>query len=85
MNCCVNPFAMLGVAGDTSIDSRVASVTVNVVLPVTPSLTADTVVLPAPAVIARPLESAALLTVATAGSDEAQVAWVVRSCVELSV
>ena len=75
---------MLGVAGDTSIDTRVASVTVNVVLPVTPSLVADTVVLPTPAVVARPFEPAALLTVATAPSEEAQVTCVVRSCVELS-
>ena len=84
MNCCVKPFAMLASAGDTSIDTRVGSVTVNVVSPVTPSLVADTVVLPTPAAVARPFEPAALLTVATAVSDEAQVTSVVRSCVELS-
>ncbi len=76
---------MLGVAGDTSIDTRVASVTVNIVSPLTSPLVADTVVLPTPAVIARPFESAALLTIATALSDEDQVTSAVRSCVELSV
>ena len=76
---------MLGAAGDTSIDTRVASVTVNVVSPLTPPLLADTVVLPRPAVVARPFEPAALLTVATALSDDAQVTCAVRSSVELSV
>ena len=66
---------MLGTAGDTSIDTRVASVTVNVVSPVTPPLLADTVVLPRLAVVARPFEPAALLTVATAPSDDAQAYW----------
>ena len=83
MNCCVKPFARLGVAGDTSIDSSVASVTVKVVPPVTPSLAADMVVLPALAVVATPLDPAAS-TVATVASDEVQVTWVVRSCVEPS-
>ena len=60
---------MLGAAGVTSIDTRVASVTVKVVLPVTArQLVADTVVVPTPAVVARPFEPAALLTVATAPS-----------------
>ena len=76
---------MLASVGDTSIDTRVASVTVNVVSPVTPPLVADTVVLPAPAAIARPFEPASLLTVATASLDEAQVTSAVRSCVESSV
>ena len=84
MNCCVKPFTMLGAAGDTSIDTRVA-VTVNVVSPVTPPLIADTVAVPAPTAVARPFESAALLTVATSSSDEAQVTSVVRSWVEPSV
>ena len=75
---------MLGSVGVTSIDTRVASVTVNVVSPVTPPLVADTVVLPAPAAVARPFEPAASLTVATAALDEAQATCVVRSCVELS-
>ena len=64
---------------------QVASVTVNVVLPVTVSLVADTVVLPTPTVVASPFEPAALLTVATALSEDAQVTCAVRSCVELSL
>ena len=76
---------MLGSAGVTAIDTRVARSPSTSSSPVTPPLVADTVVLPAPAAVARPFESAALLTVATASSDEAQVTSVVRSCVELSV
>ena len=76
---------MLGVAGVTSIDTRVASVTVKVVLPVTVALVADTVVEPTPAVVAKPFEPAALLTVAIALSEDAQVTWVVRSCFEVSL
>jgi hypothetical protein len=76
---------MLGVAGDTAIDTRVAAETANVALPVTASLVADTVVLPTPALVARPFEPAALLTVATALSEDTQVTCAVRSCVELSL
>jgi hypothetical protein len=85
VNCCVNPFAMLGVAGDTSMDTSVASVTAKTVLPLTSPLEADKVVLPPPAAVARPFEPAALLTVATAVLEEDQVTWSVRSWVELSV
>ena len=60
-------------------------VTVKVVLPITVSLVADTVVEPTPAVVAKPFEPAALLTVAIVLSEDAQVTWVVRSCVELSL
>ena len=56
-----------------------------VVLPLTVSLVADTVVLPTPAEVASPCESSALLTLATALLEDAQVTCVVRSCVELSV
>ena len=85
MNCCVVPLAMLGVAGVTSIDTRVASVTVNVVLPVTRAAGRRYRGAADDAAVARPFEPAALLTVATAPSDDAQVTWVVRSCVELSL
>ena len=50
-----------------------------------PLLGPDTVVLPMAAVVASPFKPTALLTAATAPSDEAQVTCVVRSCVELSV
>ena len=76
---------MLGAGGVTSIDTKVAAVTVNVVLPVTVSLVADMLVLPTPAVVARPFKAPALLTVATLPSDEAHVTCDVRSCVELSL
>ena len=48
---------MLGAGGVTSIDTKVAAVTVNVVLPVTVSLVADMLVLPTPAVVARPFKA----------------------------
>src|SRR5678809_366323 len=76
---------MLSAAGVTSIDISIASVTVKLVLPLTAPLVADTVVLPTPAVVAKPFEPAALLTVATALSEDVQVTCVVRSCVELSL
>ena len=76
---------MFGAAGVTSIDMRIASITVSVVLPVTVALVADTVVLPTPAVVARPFEPAALLTVATALVLDAHVTCAVRSCVEPSL
>jgi len=59
---------------------RGAGVTVNVALPLTAPLVADTVALPTLAAVARPV----LLNVATASSDESQVASAVRSCVEAS-
>ena len=76
---------MLGIAGVTSMATSVAGVAVNVVLPVTLPLLADTVVLPTAAVVARPFEPAALPTVAAAVLDDAQVTSVVRSCVVPSV
>ena len=76
---------MLGAGGVTSIDTKVAAVTVNVVLPVTVSLVADMLVLPTPAVVARPFKAHALPTVATLPSDEAHVTCAVRSCVEPSL
>ena len=76
---------MLGAAGDTSIHTSVAAVTVNVALPTTASRVADMLALPAPAVVARPFEPAALLTVATATLLDAHVTCAVRSCVEPSL
>ena len=63
---------------------RGAAITVNVASPGFPSLVADTVVLPTLAVVAKPFVPASSLTVATAWLDEAQVASVVRSCVDPS-
>ena len=84
MNCCVVPKAILGVAGVTAMDTRVALLTVNVVAPEMPPIAAVTVVAPALTGMANPLEPTALLTVATPVSEELQVANVVRFCVVLS-
>ena len=73
MNCCVVPLAMLGVAGVTAMDTRVALVTVNVVALEMPPSVAVTVVGPAATEVASPWEPAALLTVALPVSEELQV------------
>ena len=80
VNCFVVPSAILGLVGVTSIDTSVAGVTVSVVLPeIVPDI-ALTAVEPAATGVARPLEPAVLLTVATAAADEVQVTDAVRSC-----
>jgi hypothetical protein len=63
------------------MDTSVAAVTVSVVLPETAPLVALMVVLPAFSADAKP----ALLIVAVAVLDEAQVTLAVRFCVELSL
>jgi hypothetical protein len=57
-----------------------AACTVSIVLPLTPPKVAEMVVLPALAPVANPPVS----MVATVVLEEAQVTWLVRSCVELS-
>ena len=59
-------------------------VTVRTVVPEMLPDIAVIVVKPAATDVARPLEPAALLMVATPAADEIQVTDVVRSCVELS-
>lgn len=76
---------MLGLVGATSIDTRVADVTVRAVLPETLPMAAVMVLEPATKDVARPTDPAALLTDATAVSDELQAASEVRSFVVLSV
>ena len=63
------------------MDTSVAVVTVNVVLPEISPDVAVIVVMPANAEVASPLKPAALLMVATAGAEELQVTDDVRSCV----
>jgi hypothetical protein len=75
---------MLGLAGVTAMDTSVAVVTVSVVDPDIPPDVAVTVVEPAAAEVANPLEPAALLIVAAPVLDEFQVIAVVRFCVVLS-
>ena len=85
VNCCVVPPAMLGFAGITAIDTRVAGVTVKVVDPETAALAAIIVVDPGLTAVANPLEPDALLTEATVVAEEVQATVAVRFCVELSV
>ena len=66
------------------MDTRVAAVTLRVVVPETLPNAAEMVVEPVPAEVARPLEPAALLIDATDPADELQVTCTVRSCTELS-
>ena len=80
LNGSVAPTAMLGVAGVTAIDWRVAALTVSTVEPVMPLSVAEIDEVPA----ATPVANPAALMVATAVVAEAQVTWLVMFCVELS-
>jgi hypothetical protein len=81
VNCCVSPFAMLGFAGVTAMETSAAAFTVSVVLPVMLPEVAEIVVVPAATAVARP--PAAIVAVVVL--DDAQVAVAVRFCVEPSV
>ena len=73
VNCWMAPAGMLGLAGVTDMEERVAEVAVRVVLPeIIPEL-AVMVALPAATAVARPV----LLTIATEVFDELQVTCVV--------
>jgi hypothetical protein len=83
-NCCLVPLPMLGFAGLIEMDTSVAGVTVR---PADPDMLPDaavTVVEPVATAATKPLEPAALLTVATPTLDELQVTAAVRFCVVLS-
>ena len=73
----VAPIRILGAGGEINMEDRVAVITVRVVLPVILPEVAVMLVVPGPIAVTRPL----LLTVATAGVDEVQVTWGVRSWV----
>jgi hypothetical protein len=75
---------MLGLAGVTDMDTRVAGVTIRVVDPEILPDVAVIVVEPAASALANPLEPAALLMVPTAVVAEPQVTAVVKFCVVLS-
>jgi hypothetical protein len=68
------PSTMLGLAGVTAIETRVAAVTVNAVEPEMLPSVAEIVTGPGPTAVAKP----ALLIVAQVVSDEAQVTWLVK-------
>ena len=84
MYCWVVPLAIEADTGVTDIDESVAAVTVRVVEPEMLPDVALIVVVPVATDVARPLEPAALLIVATAVLEELQVADAVRFCVEPS-
>ncbi len=75
---------MLGVAGVTAIDTRLAALTVSVVEPWMLPRLAEIVVEPMATPEARPLVPEALLMVAAAVLEELHVTAFVRFCVELS-
>jgi len=83
LNCCFVPRETLAAPGLTVIDISVSSVTFSVAVPVFPETgsTAVIVVSPAANEMANPLEPAALLTVATAMSEDVHVTDDVKSCV----
>jgi len=77
--------AMLGLVGVTSIDTRVAAVTVRVVDADTVPRVAVIIVEPGPAVVVIPFDPDVLLTVATVVTEELHVTEALMSCTELSV
>jgi hypothetical protein len=83
-NCCLVPLAIDGVAGVTAIETKFAGVTVSVVLPLIPPIAAEMLVLPVVRPLARPFESAAFETVATAAMLDAHVTLSETSWVEAS-
>ena len=85
MNSRLERLVMLGVAGVTAMETKVAGVTVNKVEPEMLPTVAVIVAVPCPALLARPFVPAALLMVATVVSEELQVAAWARGCVEPSV
>ena len=75
---------MLGVVGSIAMDSRVALVTVSVVVPEISPEVAVIVVMPEVIAVAKPEEPLALLMVATPALEVPQTTEAVISCVVLS-
>ena len=84
MNCCW-PLAIDGTAGVTAIETRVAAVTVRVVLPLTAPNVAEMRDVSAATPVASPNESAAFEIVAVAVVAEAQVTLTEMFCVVASL
>jgi hypothetical protein len=84
VSCCAVPSAKIGLAGFIDRDTSAAGVIVSAVESDTLPIVAVSVVRPVAAEVAKPLEPALLLTVATPPSEEFQVTAAVRSCVVLS-
>ena len=72
VNCWLVPRAIEGLAGVTAIETRVAGVTVSVVVPLTEPEVAVIVVVPVPVLVARPKVGEESLTVATFSAEEVQ-------------
>jgi hypothetical protein len=84
VNCWVVPLTILGLVGVSTIEARVAEVTVRVVDPDMLPDVAVIVVEPVSTEVVKPLEPDVLLMVATNSADEYHVTDVVISCVVLS-
>jgi hypothetical protein len=82
MNWDLSPFAILEFAGVTPRETRVAAVTVTVVIPETPPKVAEIIVEPGLVAVVTPFDPEILLTDATVESAELHVTELVRSCVE---
>jgi hypothetical protein len=74
---------MLGLEGVIAVETSVAGITVRLVDPETVPEAAVIIVEPKAIEVARPLDPAALLIVATEGGDELHTTEPVRSCVVL--
>lgn len=85
VNCCFVPSAAEALEGDTASVTSAAGVTVRVLEPVTDDDVAVITVCPVPTLVARPLVTGALLTVATAVLLEFHVTVALMSCVVPSV
>ena len=85
MNGWLAPNGMEVFIGEIAMETRTAVPTVRVVVPFTGPRVAVMVVVPSPALVARPLLPEALLIIATAADDELQVTTSVMIWVELSV
>ena len=72
VNCSVSPLGTFGFAGVTAIVTSAAGATVSVVLPTMLPSVAETVVLPATSVVARPAELLEFEIVAILVSADAQ-------------
>ena len=84
VNCWVSSRAIVGSAGVTAIEVRVALVTASVAFPLGPANSAVMNALPGETPVASPLVGEALLIVAIEAGDEVQVTEPVRFCVLLS-
>lgn len=80
-NNCDDPKLMVGLAGVTAIEFKVAVVTVRVRggVALIPAKEAETVVVPGATPVATPALAEELLTVATDGADDVQVTAEVKS------